>query len=1019
MELPRNLLTKTYEKPRFYLCETDKTKICPLETINTKGSFKFNSLSDVSFEVARVYNDLMSGEKRVNPFYDKIEALRLICIDGFGYFELQAPELVGDGIKETKMCAAKSLEYTLTQKYLEDFYVNTGEIGSVEVTYAEKHSTGIIPVTLCNKSKPELSLLHLVLNKAYGWSIGYVSPALATLSRSFEVDRESVYDFLMNEVCKKFNCYIVFDTINNTINLYAESLTSKFIGDGLTNTFTISPPFAQVGTVSVNGYKTTRWRYNSTTGALVLEDVPESGAHIEVVDGALTEWETDVFVSFDNLAQEMNINYDADNIKTQLSISFGEDGDIREVNLGMPYITDLSYFYTVDWMGQDLYDAYTKYLQKCNTYKTQYTNNSQKMLDISGYIDFEENRLSLGYSVVQSVSSETIGTYYIRGGSDPNYYYTEVSLPSEYNANTTYYRLDAANLNETKVGNLFTVFKKYFNNENEDNNSGDTKVTSWKTELEKLSSDFQFMKTYTLNYLSNELSKVAENRTASTAVETAVNNFLSEMWNEIGRTPLKSLYYEPYKKVQITNMEGGWSQKDHVNYSYYYPVVLLLNSIETAVTQRDAIIKTYEQQYTKWEQENIAISNNLTMEKNFTEGQLIRLSAFLREDELQLDDIVKIDQDSIMDSFKIQQDAMESGRIELQKLCQPQLQFSMSMANIYAIPEFEPIIDQFQLGNVIKVGLRPNYIKQSRLLQVDINFDDFSDFSCEFGDLTSLRTQSDIHADLLSKAISAGKQVANSANIWNVGADRATKTDLKIQQGLLDATTRIKSIDGTQEIVIDKYGILLQKKDPITGEMDSHKTWLVNNMILMTDDNFKTSRTGLGQFYVDNQEFYGLIAEAVLSGYIESSTMVGGTINIGNGAFVVHEDGTVTMHGGGHSIDGYTTTQEMNTVQTILQNQIDNINNTKMLRVEIYTTDSMIIKNKSQTATLTCKVFSWDTDVTEQYKSRIRWIRTSNDSDGDTVWNANMSHRGCTSITINSSDITINASFHCEVDIPD
>jgi hypothetical protein len=82
---------------------------------------------------------------------------------------------------------------------------------------------------------------------------------------------------------------------------------------------------------------------------------------------------------------------------------------------------------------------------------------------------------------------------------------------------------------------------------------------------------------------------------------------------------------------------------------------------------------------------------------------MVRLSAFLREDELQLDDIVETDLDSIADSFKIKQDAMESGRIELNKICQPQLHFSMSMANIYALPEFEPIIDKFQLGKVIKV----------------------------------------------------------------------------------------------------------------------------------------------------------------------------------------------------------------------------------------------------------------------------------------------------------------------------
>lgn len=857
MRLPHDILSGTYARPRLFLCETDKTKICQLDANNLKGSFKFNSYSELTFEVGRIYNDLISGENKINLFYDKVEAIRLVYLENFAYFELQAPELVGDGIKEAKSCTAYSYEYTLSTKFLENFYVNTGEVDSIEVINADDPEH-IVPVTLYNPSNKKLSLLHLVLEKAYGWSIGHVDDSLQTLSRQFEVDRESIYDFLMNEVCEKFNCYIVFDTINNTINLYAESLTSKFIGDGITNTFTISPPFAQIGTVSVDGYKTTRWEYNTSTGILTLEDTPESGAHIEVVDGALTEWETDVFVTFNNLSQEIKISYDADSIKTCLTVTYGEGNNIREANLGLPYITDLSYYYTVDWMGQDLYDAYTVYLQKTNQYQSEYTNNSQEMLDIAGYIDFEENRLSLGYSIAQSVNSETVGTYYVRGGSAPNYYYTEVSLPSEYNVNTTYYSINTANLNEDKVSSLFTVLKKYFNNEED-----------WKNELDTLSSDFKFMETYTLDYLSAELSKVTENKTDSTSVEIAINNFLSEMWNEIGRTPLKMMYYEPYKKVQITNMEAGWSQKDNANYGYYYPVVLLLNSIEAAIAKRDETIANYQSQYDALQQKNAKISNELLMSNNFTEGQLVRLSAFLREDELQLDDIVETDQDSIADTFRNKQDAMESGRIELSKLSQPQLQFSMSMANIYALPEFEPIIDQFQLGKVIKVGIRPDYIKQSRLLQVDINFDDFSDFKAEFGELTSLRTQSDIHADLLKNALQAGKTVASQSGIWQSGADRATATDLKIKQGLLDATTQIKSVDGTQSIIIDKYGIRLQKQNPDTGEIDPHQTWLVNNSIMMTDNNWKNSRCGLGQFTVDGAEFYGLCNEKIIVDFIE------------------------------------------------------------------------------------------------------------------------------------------------------
>lgn len=1022
MRLPRNLLSPgTYAKPRIFLCETDKTKICQLETTNTHGAFKFNSYSELSFETGRVYNDIITGAKRINPYYDKIESPRLIYLENFAYFELQGPDLDSDGIKESKSCTAYSLEYTLSTKFLEDFHINTGKVDSLEVLNADDPNH-IIPIVLYDPNNTKLSLLHLALEKVYGWKIGHVDSSLQKLSRQFEVDRESVYDFLMNEVCEKFNCYIVFETDTedgiNTINIYAESLTSKFIGDGQANTFTISPPFAQVGTVSVDGYKTTRWEYDQSTGALVLEDTPMSGVHIEVVDGALTEWETDVFITFDNLAQEIKISYPSDDIKTVLTVTYGDDLDIRETNMGLPYLTDISYYYTPDWMGQELYDAYTTYMQKSNKYQSEYTNNSQEMLDIANRISFEENRLSLEYSIAQSVNETTVGTYYVRGGETSNYYYTAVNLPADYDVNTTYYSMATTNLNETKVSNLYVVLKKYFNNESD-----------WETELDKLSNDFQFMETYTLDYLKTELKNVTTEKTSNSSVEKAINNFLADMWEQIGRTPLKSLYYEPYKQVQVANIEAGMSQKTHSEYGYYYPVVLYLNSIEKAIAARDNSIKIYNTKYDEIQQRNIKISNDLLMDNNFTEDQLVRLSAFLREDELHLDDIIETSQTTISESYKLKQDAMESGRIELQKICQPQLQFSMSMANIYALPEFEPIIDQFQLGKVIKVGLRSDYIKQSRLLQVDLNFDDLSDFACEFGELTSLRTQSDIHADLLSKAISAGKSVATNASYWTKGSEQANSIDLRLEEGLLNSIEALKAIDGTQNAYMDKYGLHLEAVNPDTGEVSDKRVWLVNNQIVFTDDGFKTSKSVLGEFTVDGVTYWGLLAQAVIAGYIEGSSIVGGTIKIGlqddgSYAFEVHEDGTVTMSGGS-SIAGYAKEEDVNGKIENIQHQIDSISGStsaKMYRVEVISSGPTIMSSNEDKAILACKVYSWDSDITATLDSSLfSWKRVSSHTDLDEIWNAMPEHQGVRSIEITSTDVPndVNASFACEVNLPD
>ena len=978
MRLPKNLFTGTYAKPKIFLCETDKQKMGVLNTTDTHVSLKFNTYSELTFNIDRTYIDALTGNKQTHLFYDRIEHPRLILLDNIGYFQIQAPDMSSNGFKESKSITAYSSEYALAQKYITNLHVNTGEVDSVEVIYAEEIGTPdlIKPVVFYDEGDHRLSLLHLALEGVYGWKIGHIDDSLKTLVRSFDIDRQSVYDFLMNEVCQKYNCYIVFDTLKNEINIYAEAMSAKFIGDGKTKTFTVSPPFYKIETVSIDGYKTTQWEYNSKTGVLTLQSAPKNSAIIEVVDGGLTEWETDVFITYENLAKEMQVSYNADDIKTRLTVTYGDDLDIREINMGLPYITDLSYYYTVDWMGQELYDAYTAYLKKSQTYQANYSKNSQEMLEISNCQYFEEHRLSIAYSKVDNVDSSTVGTYYVKDSSNGGYFFKEVVLPDDYKAYTTYYQFDGVKLNSEKVNNLYIAIRENFKSGSiEDPDEALKALNESIKKINELADSFEFMNDddrYGITYLSDNLN----NFNALEDKKTCVMNFLQEMWEQVGRTPLQSLYKETFKTLQSTNID--WAQ-EHIdpdgnktydeNYPWYYAIILFLESIDIAIADRTVNIYRMQQAYDVLQAENMEISNVLLMENNFTEDQLIRLSAFIKEDELHIEDIIETEYDTLEDSFKVKQDAMEAGRIELSKRCQPQLQFSMTMANIYALPEFEPIISQFQLGKVIKVGIRKetktlefigdgvkknfvltpplyevktvyingieqtnwaynnqtgiltpnkystpksgvsieavgtnNYIKQSRLLEVDMGLDDLSDFQAQFGELTDLRSQSDIHADLLSQAIQAGKSVASSQDNWNAGADIAVSTDIKIQQGLLDATTVLKSMDGTQGVEMDKYGIKLKKVNPDNGEIDPKQGWITNNMMVYTDNNWESAKSVFGEYKINNETRWGLLADACIAGYIEGSTLVGGKISIGEKGdgsynFSVDAEGNIVANG--------------------------------------------------------------------------------------------------------------------------
>ena len=221
----------------------------------------------------------------------------------------------------------------------------------------------------------------------------------------------------------------------------------------------------------------------------------------------------------------------------------------------------------------------------------------------------------------------------------------------------------------------------------------------------------------------------------------------------------------------------------------------------------------------------------------------------------------------------------------------------------------------------------------------------------------------------------------------------------------------------------------LEVVNPDTGEVGDKRVWMVNNQIVFTDDGFKTSKTTLGEFTVDGETYYGLIAQAVLAGYIEGSQIKGGTIQIGlqddgTYAFEVHEDGSVTMHGGS-SISGYAKEETVNNLGNQIQKietMIDGINNAKMYRVEIISSGSMVMSALTTRSTLTCKVYSWDSDITDTLDDTFfNWKRVSDNTELDNIWNSMPEHQNTKYIEIDSTDVPdgSSASFTCEVELPD
>ena len=371
----------------------------------------------------------------------------------------------------------------------------------------------------------------------------------------------------------------------------------------------------------------------------------------------------------------------------------------------------------------------------------------------------------------------------------------------------------------------------------------------------------------------------------------------------------------------------------------------------------------------------------------------------------------------------IKQELLNAGIDELKKICQPKLSFSIDMANILAISEFAPLRNQFKLGNFIRIGIREGYIKRARLLEVQVNFDDVSSFSATFGDLISTRSEVDKHAELLQQAVTAGKSVASNQSIWQKGANKATELDQAINDGLRNAALSVGAADG-QSISWDKYGIRGRKlKEGSIDEYEDQQFALINNKLAFTTDNWQTSRAVVGEFEVEipsddyssttKQTMYGLLADALVGGYIQGTNIVGGTLKIGDGTqnlFLVDTKGNVTIKQGGKN----------------MYEAITAIDTAYRYSIQLSFEGNTVFGTLGQSTAITAKIFRRSEEITTKCKEQgviVHWTRAS--SGDDSTWKPIYKNTGTSSysnptdtyqIIIKNNDIPNTAQISCYIE---
>ena len=308
MQFHTSVLSEIKDK-KFFIASPSK-EIYGLINQITAASGKINLIdySEISFTVA--YGDNVQNWEHLKKF-------NTVYVEDVGWFQLQEPAETDDGAQLFKDCAMYSLEYELSQRNT-SFTVNTGTVDSLEnIVFLDRHPELTWEddwqlakedyIRFCHDDDPDLSLMHLLLEKFPNWGVGYIHPALKPKIRSFSEFSGSPYSFLMENAAKAFECIFTFDTDKNLINAY---------------------PINDAG---------------------------------DTFDQNVLGRTTDLYLGFENLVKDFQLSQRTEeDTVTAIRVFGGDKLDLRDVNLGMDYLFDLSHYY--DRMSPGLLDKWKAWL---------------------------------------------------------------------------------------------------------------------------------------------------------------------------------------------------------------------------------------------------------------------------------------------------------------------------------------------------------------------------------------------------------------------------------------------------------------------------------------------------------------------------------------------------------------------------------------------------------------------------------------------------------------------------------
>ena len=851
---------------------------------NVRFSDTLTNGSEMSFNVYRE-NCVDASGAFDEAFWKKITNLKLVyCPEIDLWYQLSV------GVTETdadvKSCIATSLgEAELSQVLVYGIEVNTEE--DIERDDYE-------PTVLYDPDHPAKSLIDRLLYKAPHYRVVHVDGSIMNIQRTFKFDGKSVRD-CYSEIAQEIGCLFVYEC-KKTSNATIDRLISVYDLENTCNNCKARGDFR--GQCEQCGSTDISYGYGD---------------------------DTKIFVSTDNLAQEIRYETNLDAVKNCFRLEAGDDlmtATVVNANPnGSQYV-----WYTPDWMLDDMSEALQAKLTDYNTLYQRYMNTesySPPSAIRSAYNTIVERYV--GYKPELNTIPESITGY----AALMNAYYDTIDLQlfleselmptattTSTNAATELAKLTANNLSPIAVADLASCVKTTADsavlgmakclvrgtyqvkvsssayNTSSHVWSGKLTVTNYgdETDTATHSSNISItingdLETYIKQKINRMINQTESDPTDISALFKISNitTFANEL-KKYCRARLVAFRDACQAALDILIQQGAGVTSSSMYTSLYTPYRNKMAKIEAELSTREGEIATVAGTYdemgallTSGMQNVLAARRNsiqtvLNFENYLGETLWKEFAGYRREDTYKNQNYISDGLDNAQ-LFEMARTFYNNAVREIYKSAVLQHTITASIYNLLVMKEFQPLVDVFKLGNWIRVEA-DSRVWRLRLAEYTIDYDSW-DLTVTFTDVREGYSAASDIADILNMARSMSSSYGAVAKQAENGNDGASLLNDWVERGL-SLTTRIVGGAQNQEFSWDETGFTGRELIPETGAYSPEQVKIISHGIYMTTDNWQTAKAGLGRFRFWNphanppreEDAFGVIADKLVGNLI-------------------------------------------------------------------------------------------------------------------------------------------------------